>query len=621
MPEALHDAAVDLALHQHRVDHLAHVIDDRVTNDSHSAGRGIDFDLADVGAVRERDRRRRERRALGEAGLHAGRQLTRLIRRARDLRPRDAAIGARDRELSVAERDVLMRGLHHPCRDPTSPFDDLLRRTGDGRPADGERARAAVAAAGAEQIAVAPEHLDPLRGHAQAIRHDLCERGLVTLSHRRRAREDRHRAVGVDADLRGVGIDRRVGTAGDLDRVRDPEAAQHAARSRFGAALVEPGVVRERERHVHPARELTAVVREDEPRLEWHRRRRDQVAAPQLQRVDPELARGDVDDAFDRVRGLGPPGAAIRTGRRGVGVHARGLHVNRGRRVHARDAADVVRPRARAARCEIRADVERDGDAKPEELAVRVERQLRRRDVVAAVLVGDEPLAAIRRPLHRTAEPLRGPEHQHVLGIRAALHPEASADLRGHHAQVALRDAEDLLGQERAQSVRMLDASMKRVAPGPTVVLANGAARLDRRGSDAADDVVELHHVRGALESARDFVFLARLPHERDVVRYFVPHRRGAGASRVYRSRHGRKRLVIDADQVQSVGRLLRRFGDNERHGIADVAHAAAGQRGTRGRERRRAIGLFPGTIGRQVTDLARRQIRGGEDRQHAGGA
>src|SRR5436309_2742380 len=96
--------------------------------------------------------------------------------------------------------------------------------------------------------------------------------------------------------------------------------------------------------------------------------------------------------------------------------------------MHARDAADVVRPRARAARREIRADVQRDGDAKPEELAVRVERQLRRRDVVAAVLVGDEPLAAIRRPLHRTAEPLRDPEHQHVLGVRAALHPEASAD-------------------------------------------------------------------------------------------------------------------------------------------------------------------------------------------------
>ena len=56
----------------------------------------------------------------------------------------------------------------------------------------------------AEHVAVAPEDLDALGRHAERVAHDLREGGLVALAHRRRAREERHRAVGVDTQICAV---------------------------------------------------------------------------------------------------------------------------------------------------------------------------------------------------------------------------------------------------------------------------------------------------------------------------------------------------------------------------------------------------------------------------------
>ncbi len=63
---------------------------------------------------------------------------------------------------------------------------------------------------------------------------------------------------------------------------------------------------------VEAARVVARVVGPAERRLV--RELADEVAPAQLERVDPELARRDVDRALEEVRGLGPPGAAVRAG-------------------------------------------------------------------------------------------------------------------------------------------------------------------------------------------------------------------------------------------------------------------------------------------------------------------
>ena len=172
------------------------------------------------------------------------------------------------------------------------------------------------------------------------------------------------------------------------------------------------------QRHVHALGEVAAVVREHEAGLERHGGRRDQVAAAELERVDAELARGHVDDALDRVGRLRTPRAAVRACRRGVGEHAGGLHVDGRCGVDARDPTHVVGAGPRAARGEIGADVEANGHAQRQELAVAIEGQLGLREIVAPVLVADEALTPVRRPLDGPAQPLRGPEDEHVLRDR-----------------------------------------------------------------------------------------------------------------------------------------------------------------------------------------------------------
>ena len=56
-PDALHDAAVDLAFDDGVVDHHAAVVHRAVGGDLRRAGRGIDLDFDDVAAVRDRSSR------------------------------------------------------------------------------------------------------------------------------------------------------------------------------------------------------------------------------------------------------------------------------------------------------------------------------------------------------------------------------------------------------------------------------------------------------------------------------------------------------------------------------------------------------------------------------------
>ena len=53
LADALRDAAVDLAVHDQRVDRAAEIVDRAVAHDLDYAGLGIDLDLADVAAIRE----------------------------------------------------------------------------------------------------------------------------------------------------------------------------------------------------------------------------------------------------------------------------------------------------------------------------------------------------------------------------------------------------------------------------------------------------------------------------------------------------------------------------------------------------------------------------------------
>ena len=101
-----------------------------------------------------------------------------------------------------------------------------------------------------------------------------------------------------------------------------------SALRRLALALVEVGVVGERERLVDDAGEVAAVVGVADRGLHRHRRLRNQVLLAQPHRIHADDARGLFDHALQRVVRLRPAGAAIGADRHRVGEIAGHRHVD-----------------------------------------------------------------------------------------------------------------------------------------------------------------------------------------------------------------------------------------------------------------------------------------------------
>ena len=161
---ALGDAAVDLALEQHRVEHRAGVVARDVAQVADLAGLGVDLDDGDVAAERERRRRPRRRSSAAleaaVAGGGAGQVGPRLAhgRRAGDVE------GA----VVHVEHDVGGVGLEQAGGDVLGLLDQRLGGPWTGGAALLQRARAHRAAAALDEVGVAPDDVDLVHRDAGA---------------------------------------------------------------------------------------------------------------------------------------------------------------------------------------------------------------------------------------------------------------------------------------------------------------------------------------------------------------------------------------------------------------------------------------------------------------------
>ena len=126
-----------------------------------------------------------------------------------------------------------------------------------------------------------------------------------------------------------------------LDVARVADAAQQPLGGRGRLALREAGDVGQRLR----ARQVGFVVAHVVGEADGRRVREaaDEVAAPDLGRVDAHLLRRRLDQPLDHVGGFGPARAAVGVDRSGVGEHAGDLAVDLGRSVLAGQQGGVQR--------------------------------------------------------------------------------------------------------------------------------------------------------------------------------------------------------------------------------------------------------------------------------------
>ena len=323
------------------------------------------------------------------------------------------------------------------------------------------------------------------------------------------------------------------------------------------AALRERRPFRGRHATVHHLLELAGIENELGRRRVGHRRRRHEIDAADGVRTHAELTRRRVDQALKQIAGFGPPRATIGADRHGVGAHALDVDVDRRGRIDARHEIRRARRHEGAEWREIGAEIGDDRDAQAEEAAVVVKRKLGARDVIAALVVGDEALGAVLLPLHRPFQLAAGPDHQRLLGIDEGLHAEPAADVGRDQAELVLRNLENDFGERVADEMRTLRRGVKSRAAAGRIVIADGVARLHRVDDDAVVDEFERDDVRGLGEGGVGCLGVARVivPIEHDVAGNVVEKLRRAGRHRILRLGDRGQRLVFDLDRLGGIAR------------------------------------------------------------------
>ena len=245
----------------------------------------------------------------------------------------------------------------------------------------------------------------------------------------------------------------------------------------------------------------------------------DEVLAAQFGAIDAEFARRGFDQPFKDQGRLGPPGAAHRVDRHRVGVDRPDVDVDRGDRVLAghQRAVEIGRDQRREER-HVGAEIGDRVDLEPEHLVVLVERHLGRGDVVAAMGVGQERLAAARRPFDRPAGRLGRPQADDLLRIGEDLRAEAAADVGSDDPELVLRRDVDEGRQHDPQEVRILRrVPQGEMLVGRTVFGDHGAGFHRARHRPVVDDV-DLDHVLGLGEG---LVGRAVSPSSQSKIRFF----------------------------------------------------------------------------------------------------
>ena len=331
---------------------------------------------------------------------------------------------------------------------------------------------------------------------------------------------------------------------------------------------------------LHAAREVSAVVVDRPPA----RRAEaggvgmpvggDEIAAPQLEGIGAELPREGVEGPLDHRGAVGPARPTIGAHGRGRGHHAAEAEIEIGNdvRPHRMDHGVLrqVQPRDR-----VRAHVVEEIVAQGEEPALPGGRQLHVVDLVT-LHAGDEGVLPPRLdPLDRPVELAREGRDHDVLRVVHSLGAEAAAHVGGRdHAHLLLGQAE-LPGDHPAVTMDHLDGAphgQALVRPADDEAARLQGMRAAAREPDPRPD----DHVRGADGGLHVAHALAPLRH--DIAgRLLVQDGRARGERRVH-VHEGGEGLVLDPDQVEGVPGAIGIIRDDRGHGLADEAHALAGQ-------------------------------------------
>ena len=564
-----------LAFRQQRVDDAAAVVHRQVTEDRNLPGRRFDFHRGEVGPEREGLPRRAEVRVRPQRLRRALRRV-RPVGERRDLSPPDAPRRrARHEEPPVLEPQVLRRALQQ-LRRQRQRLPPHRLRVREHRRAPHRRAPAPESPDPPRALVGVPvEHPHRLVRHPQPVGRNLGPRRLVPLPVRGSPAADGHRRVFLHGDPAGLPRPEPA----DLHIAGEPHA-QRAAPVRPAPRLFRPQrrVIPGLERQVERLLVLPAVVGEPRRRAVREPVRRNQVAPPDLRRIDPQPPGEHIHRPLDQVGRLRPPGTPVGLVRRGVRERPLRPRPRRRERVRPHDHRAGERRRRRPRPAVVGAAVVERVQVGARHPPVLPGVQRQPREQVAPVGRRQEVLAARGDPPHRPAQPPRQPADQHLLRVEVRLRPEPAADLRRDRPHLLRRDAEDLR-HAVPHPVRRLGGGPDREPP--LVVPRRRRAGLHRAGDQPLDAEVERHprrRLRAAAVRAGPLVVVQR-PDERPVPLGLLVERLRPRRPRRPRVPGAGQVPVVHHHRLGGVGGLFRRLRDHRRHRVAHAARPVLRER------------------------------------------
>ena len=192
-------------------------------------------------------------------------------------------------------------------------------------------------------------------------------------------------------------------------------------------------------------------------------------------------------------------------------------------------------------------------------------------------------LAPALDPLDRpAAEPLRGEQDEHVVGVAEDLRAERAADVRADAPDLVLRHAHHECREEQSLDVRRLARHPDRVLVGAGVVPADVAPGLHRVRDEPLVDEPLLDHDLGRVDRGGGAVLVAHGPLEDDVVRRVLVELRRARLGRLLGVDDRGQRLPVDDDRLDGVRGLLGRLRDDRGHALAVPLDAVGRERARR---------------------------------------
>ena len=201
--------------------------------------------------------------------------------------------------------------------------------------------------------------------------------------------------------------------AGDLGVDRQADADQTSLQATRTLCLAQLCVVQNLQGGLQRPGKI-ATVEADRPvhRLQAgvkrHRFRRDQIATPDLGRIESQTLCGDVEQALARKRRLWLSSATVRGGGALVGDHRDRIDLQVGDAVGTRNRRGGERRIDEAEGSDVRAHVGHDPIAQPENRAVTTQRQLQLVHLLARVHHAEKMLAPVFDPFDCSTESTGG---------------------------------------------------------------------------------------------------------------------------------------------------------------------------------------------------------------------